>query len=59
MVIYICQFNLTLGNATAEDCANLTVSLSLITQKSYSQNIYNDGGFSSVGVIKNIDKLNS
>ena len=45
--------NLTspLGNATAEDCANLTVSLfSDYTKRVTLQNIYNDGGFSSVGV---------
>ena len=55
--------NLTspLGNATAEDCANLTVSLfSDYTKRVTLQNIYNDGGFSSVGVSQEIiDKLNS
>ena len=50
-----------LGNATAEDCANLTVSLfSDYTKRVTLQNIYNDGGFSSVGVSQEIiDKLNS
>ncbi len=38
-----------LGNATAEDCANLvTVLFSDYTNKVTLQNIYNDGGFSSV-----------
>ena len=48
-----------LGNATAEDCADLTVSLfSDYTQKSNSSNIFNDGGFSSVGVSQEIiDKI--
>ena len=50
-----------LGNATAEDCASLTVSLfSDYTKRVTLQNIYNDGGFSSVGVSQEIiDKLNS
>ena len=50
-----------LGNATAEDCADLTVSLfSDYTKRVTLQNIFNDGGFSNVGVSQEIiDKLNS
>ena len=50
-----------IGNATAEDCANLTVSLfSDYTKRVTLQNIFNDGGFSNVGVSQEIiDKLNS
>ena len=49
-----------LGNATADDCAGLTVSLfSDYTKRVTLQNIYNDGGFSNVGVSQEIiDKLN-
>jgi len=40
-----------LGNATGMDCANYTVSLfSDLTKKVTLQNLYNDGGFSNVGV---------
>lgn len=40
-----------LGNATAEDCADLVaVLLSNLTKKITMQNIYSDGGFSSMGV---------
>lgn len=40
-----------LGNASALDCANYTVSLfSDLTKKVTMQNLYNDGGFSNVGV---------
>jgi len=40
-----------LGNATALDCANYTVSLfSDLTRKVTMQNLYHDGGFSSTGV---------
>jgi enoyl-[acyl-carrier protein] reductase I len=40
-----------LGNATAEECANYTVSLfSDYTKKVTLQNLYHDGGFSSVGI---------
>ena len=50
-----------LGNATAEDSADLTVTLfSDYTKRVTLQNIFNDGGFSSVGVSQEIiDKLNS
>jgi enoyl-[acyl-carrier protein] reductase I len=55
------QLTSPLGNATAEDCANLTVSLfSDYTKRVTLQNIFNDGGFSKVGVSQEIiDKLNS
>jgi len=44
-----------LGNATAEDCANLCLMLfSDYTKRLTMQNIYNDGGFSSVGVTEEI-----
>lgn len=40
-----------LGNATAEDCANYTVSLfSDLTRYVTMQNLYHDGGFSTSGV---------
>lgn len=40
-----------LGNATALDCANYTVTLfSDLTKKVTLQNLYNDGGFSNIGV---------
>ncbi|WP_420379707.1 enoyl-ACP reductase FabI [Gilvibacter sp.] len=40
-----------LGNATALDCANYTVSLfSDLTKRVTLQNLYNDGGFSNTGV---------
>ncbi|WP_290697467.1 SDR family oxidoreductase [Lacinutrix sp.] len=40
-----------LGNATAIDCANYTVSLfSDLTKRVTLQNLYNDGGFSNMGV---------
>ena len=55
------QLTSPLGNATAEDCVNLTVSLfSDYTKRVTLQNIFNDGGFSNVGVSQEIiDKLNS
>ena len=55
------QLTSPLGNSTAEDCANLTVSLfSDYTKRVTLQNIFNDGGFSNVGVSQEIiDKLNS
>ena len=44
-----------LGNATAEDCANYTVMMfSDYTKKVTLQNLYNDGGFSNVGVSQEI-----
>ncbi len=40
-----------LGNATAQDCADYTVSLfSDLTKKVTMQNLYHDGGFSNTGV---------
>ncbi len=40
-----------LGNADAEECAGLCISLfSDLTRKITMQNIYNDGGFSSMGM---------
>lgn len=40
-----------LGNATAEDCANYCITLfSDLTKKITMQNLYNDGGFSSMGM---------
>ena len=44
-----------LGNATALDCANYTVTLfSDLTKRVTLQNLYNDGGFSNVGVSQEI-----
>ena len=40
-----------LGNATALDCANYTISLfSDLTKRVTLQNLFNDGGFSNMGV---------
>lgn len=40
-----------LGNATAEDCADYCITLfSDLTRRVTMQNLFNDGGFSSVGV---------
>lgn len=40
-----------LGNATAEDCANFCVTLfSDLTRKVTMQNLFHDGGFSSMGM---------
>jgi enoyl-[acyl-carrier protein] reductase I len=40
-----------LGNATALDCANYTVAMfSDLTKRVTLQNLYNDGGFSNMGV---------
>lgn len=40
-----------LGNATAQDCANYTITLfSDLTKRVTLQNLYNDGGFSNMGV---------
>ena len=44
-----------LGNATADDCANYTVSLfSDLTKKVTMQNLFHDGGFSNTGVSQEI-----
>jgi enoyl-[acyl-carrier protein] reductase I len=40
-----------LGNATAQDCADYTITLfSDLTRRVTLQNLYNDGGFSNMGV---------
>ena len=40
-----------LGNASAEDCANYCVTLfSDLTKKVTMQNLFHDGGFSSMGM---------
>lgn len=40
-----------LGNATAEECANYCITLfSDLTRKVTMQNLYNDGGFSNMGM---------
>ncbi len=40
-----------LGNASAEDCANFTIAMfSDLTKKITMQNIFHDGGFSSMGM---------
>jgi len=40
-----------LGNATAEDCANYCVAMfSDLTKRVTMQNLFNDGGFSNMGV---------
>ena len=44
-----------LGNATANECADYTVTLfSDLTRKVTLQNLYHDGGFSNVGVSQDI-----
>lgn len=44
-----------LGNATAEDCANYTISLfSDFTKYVTMQNLFHDGGFSNVGVTEKV-----
>ena len=44
-----------LGNATALDCANYTVAMfSDLTRRVTLQNLYNDGGFSKVGVSQDV-----
>jgi enoyl-[acyl-carrier protein] reductase I len=44
-----------LGNATALDCANYTITLfSDLTRKVTMQNLLHDGGFSAVGVSEEI-----
>jgi enoyl-[acyl-carrier protein] reductase I len=40
-----------LGNATAAECADYTITLfSDLTKKVTLQNLYHDGGFSNMGV---------
>jgi enoyl-[acyl-carrier protein] reductase I len=44
-----------LGNASAQDCADYTVSLfSDLTKKVTMQNLFHDGGFSSTGVSQEV-----
>lgn len=44
-----------LGNASALDCANYTVAMfSDLTKKITLQNLYNDGGFSNIGVSQGV-----
>ena len=44
-----------LGNASAEECADYTVTLfSDLTRKVTLQNLFHDGGFSNVGVSQEI-----
>ena len=44
-----------LGNATAQDCADYTVTLfSDLTRRVTLQNLYNDGGFSNMGVSEEV-----
>jgi enoyl-[acyl-carrier protein] reductase I len=49
-----------LGNATAEDCADYCVTLfSDLTRKVTMQNLFHDGGFSSMGMsLKAIEQYN-
>ncbi len=47
-----------LGNATAEDCADYVLTLfSDLTRKVTMQNLYHDGGFSSMGMSRRAMKL--
>jgi enoyl-[acyl-carrier protein] reductase I len=47
-----------LGNATAQDCADYTVSLfSDLTKKVTMQNLFHDGGFSNTGVSQEVIEL--
>ena len=40
-----------LGNASAEECANFVITMfSDLTKKITMQNLYHDGGFSSMGM---------
>ena len=46
-----------LGNATALDCANYTITLfSDLTRKVSMQNLFHDGGFSNIGVSEEVMK---
>ncbi len=47
-----------LGNATADDCAGYVLTLfSDLTRKVTMQNLYHDGGFSSMGMSRRAMKL--
>ena len=53
--IHYAELMSPLGNATAEDCANYTVSLfSDLTRKVTMQNLFHDGGFSNTGVSQEV-----
>ena len=44
-----------LGNATADECADYTLTLfSDLTKSITMQNIFHDGGFSSVGISQDL-----
>jgi enoyl-[acyl-carrier protein] reductase I len=44
-----------LGNASAQDCADYTISLfSDLTKKVTMQNLFHDGGFSNMGVSQEV-----
>lgn len=50
--------NSPLGNATADDCANYVLTLfSDLTRKVTMQNLFHDGGFSSMGMSRRAMKL--
>ena len=50
-LVYFADRMSPLGNATAEECANYCVCLfSDLTRKITMQNLYHDGGFSSMGM---------
>ena len=47
-----------LGNANADDCANYVITLfSDLTRKVTMQNLFHDGGFSSMGMSRRAMKL--
>ena len=47
-----------LGNASAEDCANYTISLfSDLTRMVTMQNLYHDGGYSSTGISEELIEI--
>lgn len=47
-----------LGNATADDCADYTITLfSDLTKKVTLQNLYHDGGFSNMGISTHVMEL--
>ena len=47
-----------LGNATALECADYTISLfSDLTKKVTLQNLFHDGGFSNMGISQEVMEL--
>jgi enoyl-[acyl-carrier protein] reductase I len=47
-----------LGNATADDCANYTISLfSDLTRMVTMQNLFHDGGYSSTGISEELVQM--